>query len=318
MHDLIIIGGGPAGLTAAIYAVRRRLNVLLISPDLGGKTNLQQQLRDVSHHLVINGAELVGRFASEMRYLDFARVSDVVERVEPLATAGGPCGYRLRVSGGQVYEARSLIVATGASPRRLEVPGEAEYRLRGVVYSAVSYASLFAGGATIVVGDSDLALRSTAELARCCRQVTLVAANGADLSSPLGQVLAEQANVIILTGYAVERITGDAYANGLVVSKNGDRRALPADAVFVELGLSPNTGAVDGLLQCDAAGHIVVDERNRTSAPGVFAAGDVTDVHAEQVLVAVGEGAKAALSAYDYLLATRVGSAEPERNEDWR
>lgn len=314
MHDLIIVGGGPAGLTAAIYAVRRRLDVVLISPDLGGKTNQQLQLRDISHHMVVNGAEVVSRFASEIRYLDFVRASDVVERVEPLADGG----YRLSTGSGRAYEARALIVATGANPRRLQVPGEAEYRLRGVVYSAVSYASLFVGGATVVVGDSDLALRSTAELARCCRQVTLVAANGVDLGSPLGQFLTEQTNVIVLKGYAVERITGDGYANGLVVSKNGDRQSLPADAVFVELGLSPNTGAVAGLVACDAAGHIVVDERNRTSAPGIFAAGDVTDVHTEQVLVAVGEGVKAALSAHEYLLAHRVARTELERAEDWR
>src|SRR5512141_1379792 len=109
MVDLIILGGGPAGLAAAVYALRRRLDVRLISPDVGGQTNQHLQLPDLSRHLVVDGAELVGQFASEIRYLDACRVSDVVECVEPLRTVDGARGYRLRVSSGSEYETRTLI-----------------------------------------------------------------------------------------------------------------------------------------------------------------------------------------------------------------
>jgi thioredoxin reductase len=316
MYDLIILGGGPAGLTAAVYALRKRLNVLLISRDLGGKTNYRLQLPNISHHLVINGEEVVSRFANEIEYLDFTRVMDTVEQVDPLGPPEAVEGYRVVVRGGQEFAARALIVATGANARRMNVPGESDFLMRGVVYSAVSYASLFVDGTTAVVGDSSLALRSAAELARIARRVTLVAQTERELSTPIGRHLVSLPNVTILSGYSVERVTGDDYARGLVVVRNGDRRELPVDAIFVELGLVPNTGPVTGLVKVDGNGRIIVDTRNRTSAPGLFAAGDVTDVYAEQVLVAIGEGAKAALAAYDYLLEHPV--LRPAVTPEWR
>ena len=331
MYDLIILGGGPAGLTAAIYALRRRLNVLLISRDLGGKTNYRLQLPNISHHLVINGEETVSRFANEIEYLEFARVLDTVDRVEALETNGVAEGYRVHVRDGQEYTTRALIVATGANARRLNVPGEEEYLGRGVVYSAVSYASLFVDGVVAVVGDGPLALRSVAELAGIARRVTLVARTSDGLDSPLGRRLIGLPNVTLLTGYQVERIEGDTYARGLTLTRvsgqngnghardphaEGDHREIAADAIFVELGLVPNTGLLNGVAALDDNGRVMVDTRNRASRPGLFAAGDVTDVYAEQVLVAIGEGAKAALAAYDYLLEHPVPqvAATPE----WR
>jgi len=330
MYDLIILGGGPAGLTAAIYALRRRLNVLLISRDLGGKTNYRLQLPDLSHHLVINGEEVVSRFANEVEYLDFSRILETVDRVEALEAGDAP-GYRVIVRGGQEYTARALIVATGANARRLNVPGETEYLGRGVVYSAVSYASLFVDRAVAVVGDGALALRSVAELASIARRVTLVAGTPEGLDSALGRRIFGLPNVTVLAGYRVERITGDAYARGLTVVRAtgqngnghaaappdlGDRHDIVADAVFVELGLIPNTGLLNGLAALDENGRIIVDTHNRASRPGLFAAGDVTDVYAEQVLVAIGEGAKAALSAFDYLLEHPILSLD--RSAEWR
>jgi thioredoxin reductase len=329
MYDLIVLGGGPAGLTAAIYALRRRLNVLLISRDLGGKTNYRLQLPNLSHHLVINGEEVVGRFANEIEYLDFARVLDTVDAVEPLEASGAGEGFRLRTRKGQEYTARAVIVATGANARRLNVPGESQYQGRGVIYSAVSYASLFVDGVVAVVGDGPLALRSVAELASIARRVTLVARTATGLDTPMGRRLTGLNNVNLLTGYQVERIIGDDYARGLVVTRvappnghgvgaqdQGDRSELAVDAVFVELGLVPNTGVLNGLAAVDANGRLLVDTHNRTSRPGLFAAGDVTDVYAEQVLVAIGEGAKAALAAYDFLLAHPA--TQMEITPEWR
>jgi thioredoxin reductase len=331
MYDLIILGGGPAGLTAAIYALRRRLNILLISRDLGGKTNYRLQLPNISHHLVINGEEVVSRFANEIEYLQFARVLDTVDRVEPCMDEGGMPGYRVHVRDGQEFTARALIAATGANARRLNVPGEPEYLGRGVVYSAVSYASLFVDGVVAVVGDGPLALRSVAELAGIARRVTLVARTANGLDSPLGRRLIGLPNVTLLTGFQVEQIVGDTYARGVSVTRvagqngnghgrdpqaEGDRREIAADAIFVELGLVPNTGLLNGLAALDDNGRVMVDTRNRTSRPGLFAAGDITDVYAEQVLVAIGEGAKAALAAYDYLLEHPV--QELSTKVEWR
>ena len=297
MYDLIIIGGGPAGLTATIYALRKRLNVLLITKDLGGKTNYRLQLPDIEHHLVINGEEVVSNFVNEIEYLDFSRVMDKVEKVEKVHD-----GYHVQIRSGLEYTARALLIATGANAQRLNVPGEKDYMMRGLCYSAVSYAPLFVERTTVVIGDTGLALRAALELAQICHQVTLVAPTHGDLDSELGKRLVTAPNVTLMEGYRVERVLGDEYARTLVIKKGADVRELHADAFFVELELLPNAGLVSHLADCDSKGRIKIDARNRTTAPGLFAAGDVTDAFAEQVLIAIGEGAKAALAAYEYLL----------------
>ncbi len=297
MYDLIIVGGGPAGLTATVYALRKRLNVLLITRDLGGKTNYRLQLPFVEHHLVISGEDTVSRFANEVEYLEFARVLARADKVEQI-----PGGYRVTIRPGEAHEARALIVATGALGRLMNVPGEREYMMRGLCYSAVSYAPLFVERETVVIGDTALALRSTAELARIARRVTLVAPTRGELDSALGQRVLGARNVEVLQGFQVEQVVGDQYARALVLIRNGERREVQADGFFVELDLVPQSELVANLVERDARGRIRVDSRNRTSAAGIFAAGDVTDVFAEQVLIAIGEGAKAALAAHEYLL----------------
>jgi thioredoxin reductase len=314
MYDLIVIGGGPAGLTATIYALRKRLNVRLISKDIGGKTNYRLQLPNAAHHLTITGEETLDRFANELEYLDFVRVMDTVTQVRTL-----PDGYGVHTQGGRAFEARTLIIATGAKARSLNIPGEREFFMRGVTYSAVSYAPLFIEHSVVVIGDSMLALRAVAELAAIAQQVTLVAPTHGELSSPLGQRLAKFGNVAILENYRAVEFKGDHYARAVIVTApNGSQREIRADGFFVELGLGPNTDFLRGVVALDANGRIEVDARNGTSAPGIFAAGDVTDVYAEQVLIAIGEGAKAALSACDYLLEHPAReSAAPEQRE-WR
>jgi alkyl hydroperoxide reductase subunit F len=313
MYDLIVLGGGPAGLTATVYGLRRRLETLLITRDLGGKTNYRLQLPEIEHHLVINGEEVVSRFVNEIEYLDFARRMEKAERVER-----GPEGWLVHTREGGRYAGRAVIVATGARARLLDVPGEREYMMRGLCYSAVSYAPLFFGRDTVVVGDGALALRATLELARIARYVTLVApAPAGALRGPLAERLRALPNVLTLAGHRPVRVEGDAYARSMVVeAEGGARSTLRADAFFVEMGLTPNSGPVQGLVDLDAEGRIKVDARNRTSAPGVFAAGDVTNAFAEQALIALGEGAKAALAAYEYLLEQPV--EEPAAAGEWR
>ncbi|MGD8555035.1 MAG: NAD(P)/FAD-dependent oxidoreductase [Anaerolineales bacterium] len=297
MYDMIILGGGPAGLTATVYALRKRLNVLLITQDMGGKTNYRLQLPFVEKHLVITGEEVVSRFANEVDYLEYARAFDQAKKVEKL-----PQGFRVLTKSGKSHEAKCLIIATGARGRKLNVPGEDAFMMRGLCYSAVSYAPLFIERDTVVIGDTALAIRATAELARIARKVTLVAPGDGELDSAMGRKVLAQSNVEVLKGYDVEAVLGDNYARTLVVSRDGERREINADAFFVELELEPRSSLVAELVKTDERGRIVIDSRNRTSVEGIFAAGDVTDVITEQVLISVGEGAKAALTAYEFLL----------------
>ena len=298
MYDLIIIGGGPAGLTAAMYAIRKRLNVLLLTKDLGGKTNYRLALPWIQEYQVIRGLEIVNKFRSELEYLDFARHMEAVQKV---SQRNG--NFVVTTKTGAELEAKAIIIATGARQVRMEVPGEKEFTMKGLCYSALSYAPLFIDKTAIVIGDEDLALRSTAELSTVAKQVYLVCNNEKVLGTPLGQKLGSAGNVNILRDHEVVDVKGDDYARTLrLKNPSGKTVEYEADGMFVEKALTPNSDIVKDLVKLDERGQIIVDCANATSVPGVFAAGDVTNNFAEQVLIAVGEGAKAALSAYEYLL----------------
>ena len=170
MYDLIIIGGGPAGLTAAVYAIRKRLNCVLVSPDLGGKANARMHIEGVDTFNVINGADLVRRFRNEIEYLDFARILEPATKIEK--TDGV---FLVTTESGKCLEARAVILATGADAVRLDVPGADQYWLKGVAYSTVSYAPLYIDKTVALVGSGPLALRGAAELAQIVKQLYLVA-----------------------------------------------------------------------------------------------------------------------------------------------
>jgi alkyl hydroperoxide reductase subunit F len=247
---------------------------------------------------VITGDEVVSRFKSQIEYLEFARKLEHGEKVEAISG-----GYAVKTKEGNKYEAKAIIVATGANPVRLNVPGENKYRLRGLAYSAVSYAPLFIDRTVAVVGEGELGLKSTLELAQIARQVYLIVSSTSVLDSAMGKKLKAARNVTVLGGYSVKEVKGEeTYAKSIVVTKDREEKELAVDVTFVELDLIPNSEPVASLVKLNEKKQIVVDSRNHTSQPGIFAAGDVTDVQAEQVLICIGEGAKAALSAYEYLL----------------
>ncbi|OHD21425.1 MAG: hypothetical protein A2064_09205 [Spirochaetes bacterium GWB1_66_5] len=273
MSKLIVVGGGPAGLTAAFYAVRRRLEVLLVSPELGGQTRHQSTLPGFEEHRVIRGGDLVARFARELEYLGYPVRTGAVAQVRAAVD-----GFRVRLAAGQELDARAVILATGSRASRLGVPGEAELFQKGLYGSAASYAHLFLDKSVLVAGLGARARAAAAELSAAGAQARL---------------LEEGERLVSLSG-------GPGAVQAVVEGPTG-RKLLDVDGVFNALEPSPNSGPVSGLAELDGAGWVRVDSRCRTSCPGLFAAGDVTDVHREQVLVAMGEGAKAFLSAVEYL-----------------
>ena len=298
MYDLIIIGGGPAGLTAAVYAIRKRLNVLLISKDLGGKTNYRLALPWIEDYQVIKGLEVVNKFRNELEYLEFARHIESVDRVEKNGN-----NFTVMTKSGATLNAKAVILATGTRQVRMGVPGEKEYTMKGLCYSALSYAPLFIDKSVVVIGDEDLALRSAGELSTVAKEVTMICAHEKNLETPLGQKLQQAGNVKIMKDCEIIEVQGDEYARKLILKdKAGEVKEFEADGMFVEKALTANTGMVKDLVKLDEQGRVIIDCACRTNIPGIFAAGDVTNNYAEQVLIAVGEGAKAALSAYEYLL----------------
>lgn len=309
MHEIIVIGGGPAGLAAAAYAVRKRMDVLFISKGLGGRTKRRLLLPWVEDYQVIVGEETIQRFRTQLDYLDFMRVRATVNAIEVIDD-----GFRVHVADSKTYDTHTIIYATGTHGEHLGVPGEEEFEMKGLCYSAMTYAPLMVDRRVVVVGEELMALRAVAELSRIATGVTLVAAGNGDLDTPAGENILSAPNVDVRRGAHVAEVKGDNYARAVVIEQDGRREEIATDAIFVEKRLIPNSRLVEGMVDMDECGFIMVDARNRTSRPGFFAAGDVTNSSAYQVLMGLGDGEKAALSAYDYLLGVNTDSLPCEED----
>ncbi|MFB0537619.1 MAG: NAD(P)/FAD-dependent oxidoreductase [Anaerolineae bacterium] len=296
MYDLIIIGGGPAGITAATMAINQRLEPLIIAEQWGGQTTYAMQLEDTEGREIITGEALLDAFRRQLDYLDFVRRFDTVTKVMP-----GEQNFVVNTARGDRFEGRALIIATGAKPQRLNVSGETRLAGYGLSYSAATHAGLFLGKDVATVGNGRRAQWAAADLARKAHQVYLLAPEPLP-DTPLAHRLRQVQNVEISEGVAVKEVCGERFVEGIVVTMpDGEVREIPVKGVFVKLPRTPNSDLVREWIDCDRDGHIIVDVHCATNWPGVFAAGDVTHV-SEQVLVHIGEGAKAVISAYHYLL----------------
>jgi thioredoxin reductase len=305
MHDLIIIGGGAAGLSAAMYALGKQLDFLVIYEDIGGKAGTRQYLSGQVEEEYLAGAEAVLLFERRVTSQAGRVLRDHV--IDVTKTSGV---FHVTTQHHGVQMSAAVIVATGASPIRLDASGARELLGQGLGYSVATHAHLLEGKTAAVIGTTVRALRGAAELARTAAQVYLIAPDATGMSTPLAQALRRLSNVEALVGYQVQTIVGATNVEALVVTREEQTRRLRVDAAFVDLGLVPNSSMVRRIVQTDLDGFIWVDDRNATTQPGLFAAGDVTTAFGEQVLIAIGEGARAALSAYDYLLAYTPARAD--------
>lgn len=296
-YDLIIIGGGPAGLTAAAYAIRKRIEIILISEDLGGKTNYQFHLPDIDTHIIIDGQELVSKFKNQIEYLDFARHIGKIIKFERKKSKF------VATTIDHTFRARAAIIATGIMPKRLNVPGEMEFLGRGVSYSTVSHAPIYVDLDVAVVGDGLRALRAAAELIQTARRVFIIGTPTRLANSTLGKKIKKSGKAEFLNEYHLKAILGEESPDRVLLSKKGGGETeIPVKGIFIEMGYTPNSQMFVKMVKRTKDGRIMIDENNQTNIPGLFAAGDVTDVQAQQVIIAMGEGANAALNAYDYLL----------------
>ncbi|MGB0385653.1 MAG: NAD(P)/FAD-dependent oxidoreductase [Ardenticatenaceae bacterium] len=295
MKDLLIIGGGPGGVAAAAYGVHLGLSTLIISPDLGGKVNYRFSIKNFPYIETVYGSDLVRTFAAKIGPKGHLR-----EEVSTISEIPG--GFRVTVASGDTHEGRILIIATGAKPRLLYIPGEKELWGRGLSYSASSHAPLFVGKEVAVIGNDYRAQIAALELSRAAHTVYLIAPQPNALNPTLMERVNERGNVQLFKGWEVISIDGTDFVSGVSLqNKQGLIREIKLSGVFVELGLIPNSDFVSHLVERDEHGHIKVDQRTATSHPCIFAAGDVSNIHAEQVPIALGEGIKAALSASEYL-----------------
>jgi thioredoxin reductase len=318
MYDLVVVGGGPAGLVATVYAVRQRLNVLLVTEKLGGKTEVRSEFPGTGDTRVIRGQQLVDNFKNELHYLDIAHRLDRVHGISgrdgenSSETSGGSYrgGFVVATGGGENLETRSVLIASGCGFKPPRLPEAGKYLLKGIGYSAISYAHLFLDRVAVVIGSGRRAVRSALQLAYSAAQVYLIPEQGefsqSDRAMHDATGLTALENVTILRDCRITGFSGDRYAREILVeASEGEQKSIPADGFFLESEAEPNSKIIGDLVDRDNDGFIVVDGRCNTSRTGIFAAGDVTNVHREQVLVAMGEGAKAALSVQEYLFEQR-------------
>jgi alkyl hydroperoxide reductase subunit AhpF len=303
MHDVIVIGAGPAGLAAATYALHHHLKTLVIAPDLAGKAAYRLDLPWLTKREYISGEETVAGL--RQRLLESPRVQRYLGSVERAFIHNR--AFQVISAEGDAASGRSLIVATGVRARTLGVPGEQRFHGYGVTYSAASHASLFGGRSVVVVGSDLRALRATVDFLPIATHVTLIAADPATLQThPLGRQLMQTDQVTALAGWSVAEIIGEHYATGVIaVAPDGQAQTIPAEGIFIQHELEACTDFLGELVARNDSGHITVDEHCATSCPGLFAAGDITNsAYPEQILIALGEGAKAGLSAHAYLSET--------------
>lgn len=312
-YDIAIVGGGPAGLVAARYCAHARLNATIIAPGLGGKVNYPFALRDLQPDNVVWGAQLVAQFEQIVQNTPgLPHIAQEASKIEYHKNGQENSQFTIHLADGTTVQSRAIILATGAAPQRLYVEGEKELWGHGVSFSAVSHAPYFAGRDVAVVGGHRRTLIAALELAPIARQVYLIASLPQAMSQlPEAEQVLALPNVTSFINWEVQAILGDSYVTNIsLVGLNGETRQLPVDGVFVQMGLLPNNEVVRDLvdrhdgprIEVGEEGHIIVNQRCETSLPGFFAAGDVTNIHTEQVLAAIGEGAKAALSAWEYIV----------------
>jgi alkyl hydroperoxide reductase subunit F len=296
IYDLIIVGAGPAGITASVYAARQKLNFLVISLDIGGQAAWSGDIENYTGYQFITGPELAKKFQEHMSKYDIVLKEN--ENVIRLKKSGE---IILIETNKADYRARSVIIASGKKSKELGVRGEVEFKNRGLTYCATCDGPLFAGKEVAVIGGGNSALDAAMQLVKIAGHIYII--NNTDRlggDKVARQKVEEADNVTIYNNSQVLAILGDKFVNAIIIKDKGKEKQLTVGGVFVEIGLIPNSAFAEGL-QMNQNKEIKVTVDNRTNIPGIFAAGDVTDVPEKQIIIAAGEGSKAALSAFRYL-----------------
>ncbi|MBU3912417.1 MAG: FAD-dependent oxidoreductase [Candidatus Omnitrophica bacterium] len=296
IFDLIIIGAGPAGITAAVYAARKKMKFLVISKDIGGQTAWSGDIENYTGYQFITGPELVSKFEEHMKKYNIP----LRENETAVEVSKKDVTIYVKTDKGE-YETKTVIVASGKRSRELGVPGEREYKNKGLTYCATCDGPLFSNKDVAVIGGGNSALDATIQLMSIANKVYLVNIAPDITGDPVMKEKIERDNkVIIMNSSQVITVQGQKMVTGIRVKKNGQEKILSVQGIFVEVGLIPNSDFVKGVDK-NERGEIKVNSYNRTNVPGIFAAGDATDVPEKQIIIAAGEGAKATLEVFKYL-----------------
>ncbi|MFA5330968.1 MAG: Uxx-star family glutaredoxin-like (seleno)protein [Methanoregula sp.] len=297
-YDVIIIGAGPAGLTAGVYCARKALNTLIVSENIGGQALESWAIENYMGFRMIPGEDLMKKFEEQARTLNIRLELD---RVESVSMDGDL--FAVKTVADTVLKAKSLILTEGKQPRKLGVEDEDKFLGRGLSICSTCDGPLYKGKKVAVVGGGNSAVQTALEMNTIASSVSLIVRHTLKADDVYHSRLDAAKNVTVHLNTTITRLHGDQFLKQITIQpENSLEQTLDVDAVFIEVGWTPNTEILDGFVDLNQHGEIVVDVDGKTSRPGVFAAGDVTSVRSKQIIIAAGEGAKAALEAYEYLM----------------
>ena len=296
IYDLIIIGAGPAGITASVYAARKRMNFLVITKDIGGQTAWSGDIENYTGYQFITGIDLATKFEEHMK-----KYSVQLKESEEVVELKKKDGIVFVKTDKGSYEAKTTIIASGKKSKELKIPGEKEFKNRGLTYCATCDGPLFSGKNVAVIGGGNSALDAAIQLINIAKHVYIINITANPTGDKIMQEKVDQSKkVTVLNNTKVMSVLGDKMVSGIKIKNKKKEQTIPLEGVFVEIGLIPNS-EFTGNMDKNEKGEIKVNSYNETNIPGVFAAGDVTDVPEKQIIIAAGEGSKAALSAFKYL-----------------
>lgn len=302
-YDLIIVGGGPAGLTAAVYAATLKMDALLITKDLGGQAIDSTKIENYMGFDFITGPELIERFRYQLIHSHY--VDHLMSDVEKIEAADG--GFNVTTSELKTYAAKTLIIAAGMTRRRLKVPGEEEFQRKGVFYGNIQDFSFVQGEDVAVIGGGNSALQIVETLHSVAGNIHIISETELTADSVIIERISRFKNLKKFEGYKVLEFKGEKTLSGIVIRKTASDEIMdiPVKGVFIAIGLQPNSSLVSHLVELNDSGEIMINYDCSASCPGIFAAGDVTNAFGKRIVIASGEGAKAALAARQYLLTAR-------------
>jgi alkyl hydroperoxide reductase subunit F len=286
-------------MTAAVYAARKRIDALLLAKDIGGQVLTTVGVENYMGYQYIEGFELMQKFEEQVK--QFPLEQKIGQGVVALSRLNA--GFEVRTDKSESYQAKAVIIATGKRPRPLNVPGEEQLRGRGVTYCAICDGPIFTGQKVAVIGGGNSALEAADDMVKIAEYVYLVSLTPFTGDQILVDKVKDASKLTVFLEHEVVTIDGSNRVEGIAIRdvKSGEEKKLEVGGVFVEIGLIPNSELTQGIAKLNKLGEIEVNYANETGIPGLFAAGDVTNVPEKQIVVAAGEGAKAALQAQKYL-----------------
>lgn len=309
-YDVIIVGGGPAGAAAAVYAARKQLKTLIITESFGGQSIVSDDIQNWIGEPHITGIELAKKLEAHVRsFPDMVdiKMPEKVIAVQKIQCKDGDrvCDFDVKTDKGNTYTGKAVILAAGARRRKLGVKGEEEFNGKGVAYCSTCDAPIFAGKSVAVIGGGNAGLEAVIDLFPYATKIYLLEYGDSLKGDPVTQEeVKKNPKVTIILNAQTKEVVGDTFVTGLtyIDRKTNEEKTLSVHGVFIEIGSVPNTEMVKGIVELDKYGQVIIDAKHATtSRPGIFAAGDITDDPYKQNNISAGDAVKAALAAYAYL-----------------